>query len=113
MSTTYPAMLHNDRIEWTVEAPALPPDGQPVRVNITVLETVLEAHQGRRMAAALEKIAANASSGCSVEILANRLRKLPDARGKPGSLRSRFAKAPSPTSGIQRSEVGSDIMRCA
>jgi hypothetical protein len=56
MLPTYPAVLTDDRIEWTGEAP--PGLGARVRVNITLLDPPSPtADQGARMAAALELIA--------------------------------------------------------
>ena len=63
MLETYSAILHNNHIEWTGDAPAsLPPD-QAVRVQITLLDRAapVDAEQGRRMAAALERLAARSA----------------------------------------------------
>ncbi len=59
MLETYQGILHDNRIEWSGEAPqALPPD-QAVRVHVTLLEKVpvSDGNQGQRMAAALERLA--------------------------------------------------------
>jgi hypothetical protein len=60
MLETYSAILHNNRIEWTGDAPAqLPPD-RAVPVHVTLLDraAAVDPEQGRRMAAALERLAA-------------------------------------------------------
>jgi hypothetical protein len=59
MPETYQGVLHGDRIEWSGEAPPFT-EGQGVRVQVTVLEKANGggSEQGRRMAAALEKLAA-------------------------------------------------------
>ena len=65
MLETYPGILRADRIEWTGEAPDLA-TGQAVRVHITLLEQPTPptvAEQGRKMAEALERLAAHSSSG--------------------------------------------------
>jgi hypothetical protein len=59
MLETYPAILRGNRLEWSGDGPGhLPPD-QGVRVHVTILEKVADtAERGRRMAAALEELAA-------------------------------------------------------
>ncbi len=63
MLETYPAILHDNRIEWSGEAPKPLPPGQAVRVHVTLLEPVPTspgaAEQGRLMAEALERLAAS------------------------------------------------------
>lgn len=61
MLPTYQGILHGDRIEWSGDAPHnLSPD-RVVKVHVTLVEKSASAltptEQGRRMAAALEKIA--------------------------------------------------------
>lgn len=63
MLETYQGILHDNRIEWSGEAPQLPPANQGVRVHVTLLEKVPapNENQGQRMAAALERLAASRS----------------------------------------------------
>jgi hypothetical protein len=64
MLETYPAVLRDNRVEWSGEAPTDLPHGMGVRVYITLLEKTSQAkplHQGERMAAALERLAASRS----------------------------------------------------
>jgi hypothetical protein len=58
MLPTYPAILRDNRLEWSGDAP--PNAGAPVRVYVTLVEPVPSppTDQGARMAAALEKLAA-------------------------------------------------------
>lgn len=62
MLQTYEAILNGDRLEWSSGAPK---SGRPVRVHVTVVDELLEesaeerAARGRRMADALEKLAAS------------------------------------------------------
>ena len=65
MLETFEAILRVNVIEWSGDRPPeLPPD-QPVRVHVTLLDKVSvgdsPASQGQRMAAALERLAANRS----------------------------------------------------
>ena len=62
MLQTYKATLRGDRLEWSGDAPELLGRGQAVEVHVTILQEVhslseTEA-QGKKMAAALEKLAA-------------------------------------------------------
>ena len=58
MPTTFHGILRADRIEWLGDAPEhLAPDAG-VRVSVTLLDSPVVADQGKRMAAALEKLAA-------------------------------------------------------
>ena len=66
MLETYQGLLRDNRIEWSGDAPKVLLRDQAVRVHVTVLDsvTVPAAEQGKRMAAALEKLAAlNALAG--------------------------------------------------
>lgn len=57
MRENYRATLKGDRLEWQGDAPAV--DGQAVTVQVTLLPDVpSQAHQGARMAAILEQLAA-------------------------------------------------------
>jgi len=61
MSQTYQAVLKDNRIEWTGDAPAHLPSDRPVRVQITLLDPVAptaDKDRGKRMAAILGRIAA-------------------------------------------------------
>lgn len=62
MPSTYKAMLNGDRLEWSDEVPDLAVAGQPVPVQVTILdEPLLRSQQqarGQQMAAALERLAA-------------------------------------------------------
>jgi hypothetical protein len=64
MLRTYAAILRDNRLEWSGEAPAdLPPDSG-VRVLVTLLERLSKVSipgQGERMAEALEHLAASQS----------------------------------------------------
>jgi hypothetical protein len=57
---TYQGILHDDRIEWTGDAPRPLGNGNGIRVHVTLLDPVpvSTAEQGRRMAEALERLAA-------------------------------------------------------
>ena len=58
MLPTYQAILRANRLEWVADAPAhLAPDAD-VRVFVTLLDPPPAADQGKRMAAALAKLAA-------------------------------------------------------
>jgi hypothetical protein len=63
MLKTYQGILHDNRIDWSGEAPQLPPADQGVRVRVTLLDKVPvpDGSQGQRMAAALERLAASRS----------------------------------------------------
>ena len=55
MQRTYEAILSNDRVDWTGEAPD---QKKPVRVQVTILEDIPQAQdRGRKMAEALKKLA--------------------------------------------------------
>ena len=55
---TYTALLRGDRLEWLGEAPESQTDA-PLRIQVTIVEPVAEAHaRGPAMAALLEKLAA-------------------------------------------------------
>ena len=60
MLETYQGVLRDNRIEWTGEAPKSPGNGNGVRVHVTLLDTITAPtpEQGRRMAEALERLAA-------------------------------------------------------
>jgi hypothetical protein len=59
MFLTYQGILRANQIEWVADAPEHVPPRQPVRVLVTLLEQPAAApDQGKRMAAALEMIAA-------------------------------------------------------
>ena len=62
MPSTYKAVLTGDTLEWSDEVPALVVTGQPVPVQVTILDEPLPQSQqqarGQRMAHALERIAA-------------------------------------------------------
>ncbi len=65
MLETYQGVLHDNKIEWSGEAPpTLPPD-KGVRVHVTLLDRipvpVPSGSQGLRMAEALERLAADRS----------------------------------------------------
>lgn len=65
MPGTYKALLKDDRLEWSDEAPDLSGVEQPVAVHVTILDQeALQSQrqaQGQRMAAALEQLAAMAA----------------------------------------------------
>jgi hypothetical protein len=65
MLPTYPAILTNGRVEWSGEVPA--GLGPRTRIHITLLDppTTAAADQGKRMAAALEVLAARGGPVCS------------------------------------------------
>ena len=57
MRKNYRATLKGDRLEWQGEAPVV--EGRSVAVQVTLLPELLSrAHQGARMAAILEQLAA-------------------------------------------------------
>jgi hypothetical protein len=60
MLLTYRAILRANRIEWTADAPEHLAQNGDVRVLITLLDPppVSASERGKRMAAALEKLAA-------------------------------------------------------
>ena len=59
MLPTYPAVLRQNRIEWTGETPPGLPTDEPVPVHVTLLAPLpaMAPNQGQRMAAALERLA--------------------------------------------------------
>lgn len=59
MSTTYQAILRDDRLEWRSEAPRSLAPGVAIRVQVTVLDesSAPKPSQGQQMAAALEELA--------------------------------------------------------
>lgn len=60
MLPTYPAVLRGDRIEWSGDAPGNLVPERAIKVHVTLIDelpTGDPAEQGRRMAAALEKLA--------------------------------------------------------
>jgi hypothetical protein len=62
MLETYPATIRDNQIEWDAEPPKDLGSGQSIRVHVTLLEKVAAvptSEQGQRMAAALERLAAN------------------------------------------------------
>lgn len=63
MLETYQGVLHDNRIEWSGDAPQALPVDQGVRVHVTLIEKVPvpDGNQGQRMAAALERLAACAT----------------------------------------------------
>ena len=62
MLQTYKATLHGNRLEWSGDAPELLEREQAVEVHVTILQEVHSlpetVDQGKKMAAALEKLAA-------------------------------------------------------
>jgi hypothetical protein len=58
MLPTYPAILRANQVEWIADGPGPIPPGQAVRVYVTLLDPPMAegSDQGRRMAAALEKL---------------------------------------------------------
>jgi hypothetical protein len=60
MLRTYEGVLHNDRVEWRGAAP---PRERAVRVHVTVLEDAEATSRGRRMAAALDRVAQRRAFG--------------------------------------------------
>ncbi len=63
MLETYPAILRENQLEWSGEVPHCPATNGGVRVHVTFLEQVQPSSaardQGRRMAAALERLASS------------------------------------------------------
>jgi hypothetical protein len=57
MLPTYPAVLSGDRLVWSGDAPPVPAVGVPVHVTLLAPPTS-SADRGKRMAAALEEVAA-------------------------------------------------------
>jgi hypothetical protein len=71
MLETYQGILRDNRIEWSGDSPKrLSPD-HAVRVHITILEDVGTSapEQGRRMAAALERLAASGAPSSIPDLL--------------------------------------------
>lgn len=59
MKATYKAILRDNHLEWSDEAPQLPP-GQPIAVDVTIVQEVQQrTMQGQDMAAALDQLADN------------------------------------------------------
>lgn len=60
MLPTYPAYLREDHVQWIAEVPPVLSTEHPVRVHVTLLDPVSSngTDRGKRMAAALEKLAA-------------------------------------------------------
>ena len=62
MLATYKAVLKDDRLEWSGVAPVFPPSRETISVHVTILNDQIvsskEIAQGKRMATALEKLAA-------------------------------------------------------
>ncbi len=60
MLRTYKAILKGDRLEWSGDAPVLPGPEHTVHVHVTLLDEPApsEHSRGRRMAEALEQLAA-------------------------------------------------------
>jgi hypothetical protein len=73
MLETYQGVLRDNRIEWSGDAPKVLSPDHAVRVHVTVLDsvTVPVEEQGKRMAAALERLAAltklDGIGGCETE----------------------------------------------
>jgi hypothetical protein len=73
MLETYQGVMRDNRIEWSGDAPKVLSPDQAVRVHVTVLDcvTVPVEEQGKRMAAALERLAASTKldgiGGCETE----------------------------------------------
>ena len=67
MLQTYEAVLNGDHIEWPGDGVGPIPRGAKVRVRVTLLEEpppgISDEERGRRMAAALERIAAMPRDG--------------------------------------------------
>lgn len=63
MLNTYRAVLKGNRLEWSDEPPERLPTDQGVAVHVTILgEASTPAAPGRRMARALEQLAATAAT---------------------------------------------------
>jgi len=62
MLATYKAVLKGNRLEWSGGAPVLPSPREAISVHVTILNdqnaSSKETDQGKRMVAALEKLAA-------------------------------------------------------
>jgi hypothetical protein len=62
MLQTYKAILRGNRLEWSDEVPEPAQSEQPVEVQVTILQetaaSTKQEAQGKRMAEALEKLAA-------------------------------------------------------
>lgn len=62
MLTTYEAILRDNVLEWRDAVPGLKTPGRPLKVRVTILDEPARragASQGKKMAAALEKLAQN------------------------------------------------------
>jgi hypothetical protein len=80
---TYTALLRGDRLEWLGEAPESQ-TAVPLRVNVTIVEPVAEAHtRGPAMAALLEKLAARGTFAAISDPVTWQ-RELRHDRGLPG-----------------------------
>lgn len=72
MLSTYRAILRGKILEWLSDQPKNLPSNQAVSVYVTILDEplpVVKKQQGRRMAAALEKLAKMSSSVRTVDAL--------------------------------------------
>jgi len=62
MLPTYPALLRDNRLEWTGDAPVNLPKEQGIAVHVTVLDGAPDpqpaVNQGQQLAAILERLAA-------------------------------------------------------
>ncbi len=87
MPSTYKAVLTGDTLAWSDEVPELVVTGQPVPVQVTILdEPVLQSQQqprGHLMAAALERLAAT-SGLSSITDPSNWQREIRKDRDLPG-----------------------------
>lgn len=84
MLPTYPAVLRQNRIEWTGETPPGLSADESVPVHVTLLAPppVAGSNQGQRMAAALEKLANSALAQIADPLAWERERR--EDRGLPG-----------------------------
>ena len=72
MLNTYRAVLRGKLLEWLSDQPKNLPADQAVTVHVTILDEIvpiIKTQQGRRMAAALEKLAKLSSAIRSVDAL--------------------------------------------
>jgi hypothetical protein len=71
MLPTYPAYLRDGRVEWAAETPPSLSSDHPIRVHVTLLEPVSSngTDRGKRMAAALERLA----TGTGLSVIADPL----------------------------------------
>jgi hypothetical protein len=72
MHTTYRAMLHGDRLEWTDQVPPELRSDAPVSVYVIITDASpgTGSERGQRMAAALERLAALGGPGAISDPLA-------------------------------------------